>query len=137
LRLISNLMRLIGNTSGDGSGTDYRVLVNALGELLTSSRAGRATLLDAGEILSGGYTTAAHITSVGHSMFIQIKSSDVGEFTVMSSPDNVTYYEDETIAVNEANVGVGVAIHPTHEYIAVRNDSPDTLDPVTILLGVL
>jgi hypothetical protein len=129
-------MRLIGNTSGDGSGTDYRVLVNALGELLTSSRAARATLLDNAEILSAGYTAAAHITSVGHSMFIQIKSSDVGEYTVMSSPDNVTYYEDETIAVNEANVGLGVEIHPTHEYISVRNDSPDTLT-ATILLGVL
>lgn len=129
-------MRLIGNTSGDGSGTDYRVLVNALGELLTSSRAGRATLLDEDGIASGGATAAAHITSVGHSMFIQIKSNDVGEYTVISSPDNITYYEDATIAVNEAGVGIGVAIHPTHEYIAVRNDSPDDLI-ATIYLGVL
>lgn len=135
MEIISNLVRLIGNTSGDGSGTDYRVLVNSLGEMQASSRAARATLLDGAAINAGGTTAAAHITSIGHSMFVQIEMDDVGEFTVISSPDNVTYYEDETIAVNEANVGVGVEIHPTHEYIALRNDSPDNLTG-TVLLGV-
>ena len=135
MRIISNLVRIIGNTSGDGLGTDYRVLVNALGEILTSTRAARATLLDGAAINADGVTTAAHITSIGHSMFVQIEMDDVGEFTVISSPDNVTYYDCETIAVNEANVGLDVEIHPTHEFIAVRNDSPDNLTG-TVILGV-
>jgi hypothetical protein len=56
-----------------------------------SSRAARATLLDGAAINAGGVTSAAHITSVGHSMFVQIKMDDVGEFTLRNdSPDNLT-----------------------------------------------
>lgn len=55
--------------------------------------------------------------------------------TTRTHSDNVTYYDDETIAVNEANVGSGVRIHPTHEYIAARNNSPDNLTE-TVVLGV-
>lgn len=127
-------MRLIGNTSSDGSGTDYRVLVNALGELLTSTRAARATLLNGAVIAAGGVTTAAKITSLGHSMFVMIESNDVGEFTVIASPDNVDYYEVETIAVNEAATKLYAPVSPVHEYLAVRNDSPDSLT-ATIILG--
>lgn len=132
--LASSLVRLWGNTAGAGTGVDYAVLVNAYGELLTASRAVRATLLDNAAIAPAGVTSAAQITTVGHTMFVQIVMDDVGEFTVISSPDNVTYYEQETICLNDIAVGGVVTFRPAHEFTAVRNDSPDTLTG-TIILG--